>query len=95
MDKLDQQTWEETIDRLQSTTSQELREHFAHMIMLLAKCYIKDADCKAVVIVDTGASLLTFAAGADDMEMAEILMQANDTVQALTMRNAPPKEMFN
>lgn len=95
MDKLDQQTWEETIDRLQSTTSQELREHFAHMIMMLAQCYIKDSECKAVVIVDTGASMLTFAAGADDMEMAEMIMQANETAQAITMQDAPPKEMFN
>ena len=94
MDKLDQQTWEETIDRMQDT-SQEKREHFAHMIMLLAQCYVEDSPCKAVVIVDTGASLITFAAGADDMEMAEMLMQANETAQAITMRDAPPKEMFN
>ena len=94
MDKLDQQTWEETIDRMQGT-SQEKREHFAHMIMLLAQCYVEDSPCKAVVVIDTGPSMLTFAAGADDMEMAEMLMQANETVQALTMRDAPPKEMFN
>jgi hypothetical protein len=95
MDKLDQQTWEETIDRLQSTTSQELREHFAHMIMLLAQCYIKDSECKAVVLVDTGAAMLTFAAGADEMDMASMVMQAHEAAQAITMRDAPPKEMFN
>jgi hypothetical protein len=39
--------------------------------------------------------MLTFAAGADEMEMADMLMQANDTVQAITMQDAPPKEMFN
>jgi hypothetical protein len=27
--------------------------------------------------------------------MADMLMQANDTVQAITMQDAPPKEMFN
>lgn len=95
MDKINQQEWEETIDRLQATTSTELREHFAHLIMLLAQCYGNDAGCKAVVIVDTGVSLLTFAAGADEMGMADMLMQANETVQALTLRGAPPKEMFN
>jgi hypothetical protein len=94
MEKLDQQTWEETIDRMQGA-SNELREHFAHMIMTLSQCYLKDSGCKAVVIVDTGASLLTFAAGADEMDMADMIMQANETVQAITMRNAPPKEMFN
>jgi hypothetical protein len=29
------------------------------------------------------------------MELADMLSQANDMVQALTMQDAPPKEMFN
>ena len=94
MDKLNQEQWDATIEQMQST-SKELRDHFAHLIMLLSKCYIKDSGCKAVVLFDTGSSMLTFAAGADAMEMADMLMQANETVQALTMRDAPPKEMFN
>lgn len=94
MDKLNQEEWDATIEQMQSA-SNELRDHFARMIMVLSKCYLKDSPFKAVVIVDTGASMLTFAAGADDMEMAEMLMQANDTVQAITMQDAPPKELFN
>jgi hypothetical protein len=94
MDKLNQEEWDATIDQMQRT-SKELRDHFAHLIMTLAQCYVKDSPSKAVVIVDTGSSLLTFAAGADEMEMADMLMQANETVQALTMRDAPSKEMFN
>lgn len=94
MDKVNQEKWDATIEQMQSA-DKELRDHFAHLIMTLSKCYLKDSGCRAVVIVDTGASLLTFAAGADQMEMADLLMQANDTVQALTMQNAPPKEMFN
>ena len=94
MDKLNQEEWDATIEQMQSA-SNELRDHFARMIMMLAQCYNKDSPYKAVVIVDTGASMLTFAAGADDIEMAEMLMQANDTVQAITMQDAPPKELFN
>ena len=94
MDKVNQEQWDATIEQMQST-SKELRDHFAHLIMTLSKCYLKDSGYKAVVIFDTGSSMLTFSAGADEMEMADILMHANDTVQALTMRNAPPKEMFN
>jgi hypothetical protein len=29
------------------------------------------------------------------MELADMLGQANDMAQALTLRDAPPKEMFN
>lgn len=94
MDKINQQEWDATIEQMQSA-NKELRDHFAHLIMVLSKCYLKDSGCKAVVLVDTGESLLTFAAGANDMEMAEILLHANETVQALTLRGAPPKEMFN
>ena len=94
MDKVNQQDWDATIEQMQST-SKEKRDHFAHLIMMLAQCYVEDSPCKAVVVVDTGASMVTFAAGADEMEMADMLMQASDTVQALAMRDAPPKELFN
>ena len=94
MDTVNKEEWNKTIDQMQDA-SKELRDHFAHLIMTLSKCYLKNSGYKAVVIFDTGASMLTFAAGADEMEMADMLMQANDTVQALAMRDAPPKEMFN
>ena len=94
MDKLNQEEWDATIEQMQSA-SNELRDHFAHLIMMLAQCYVKDSPSKAVVVFDTGASMLTFAAGADEMEMADMLMQASKTVQAITMQDAPPKEMFN
>jgi hypothetical protein len=94
MDKINQEEWDATIAQMHSAPK-ELRDHFAQLIIALSKCYLKDSGCKAVVIVDTGASLLTFAAGAEEMEMADMLMQANETVQAITMQDAPPKEMFN
>ena len=94
MDKVNQEEWDATIEQMQGA-GKELRDHFAHLIMTLSKCYLKDSGYKAVVIFDTGSSMLTFAAGADEMEMADMLMQANDTVQAITMQDAPPKEMFN
>jgi hypothetical protein len=94
MDKLTQEAWDETIESL-SKQDVELRNHFAKLIMMLAKCYDDNAPHKAVVLINTGDSMLTFCAGADEMELADMLSQANDMVQALTMQDAPPKEMFN
>ena len=94
MDKLTQDSWDNTIAAL-SNSDEGLRDHFGKLILLLAKCYNPDLPHKAVVIIDTGESLLTFCAGADEMELAEMLGQANDMAQALTMRDAPPKELFN
>lgn len=94
MDKLTQTAWDETIAAL-SKSDEGLRDHFAQLIMLLAKCYDPDSPHKAVLLVDTGDSLLTFCAGADDMELAEMIGHANDMAQAMVLRDAPPKELFN
>jgi hypothetical protein len=94
MDKINKEAWDTTVEHL-SKRDEGVRDHFAQLIMTLAKCYNMDAPHKAVVLVDTGEALLTFCAGADEMDMAEMIGQANEMAQALTLRNAPPKEMFN
>jgi hypothetical protein len=94
MDKMTQTSWDDTIANLSKRDS-GVRDHFAQLIMTLAKCYNLDAPHRAVVLIDTGESLLTFCAGADEMDMAEMIGQANEMAQALTLRDAPPKEMFN
>ena len=94
MDKLTQETWDATIDSL-GKQEEGLRTHFAKLIMMLAKCYDDTLPCKAVVLVDTRESMMTFSVGADELEMADMVSHAYDMTQALTMRDAPPKEMFN
>jgi hypothetical protein len=94
MDKLTQASWDDTIANL-SKRDEGVRDHFAQLILMLAKCYNLEAPHKAVVLVDTGEALLTFCAGADEMDMTEMLTQAYDMSQAMVLRNAPPKEMFN
>jgi hypothetical protein len=94
MDKINKEAWDTTVEHL-SKRDEGVRDHFAQLIMSLAKCYNMDAPHKAVVLVDTGEALLTFCAGADEMDMASMIGQAHEMAQALTLRNAPPKEMFN
>jgi hypothetical protein len=94
MDKVTQTSWDDTIAHL-NKRDEGVRDHFAQLILTLAKCYNLEAPHKAVVLVDTGEALLTFCAGADEMDMAEMVGQANEMAQAIVLRNAPPKEMFN
>jgi hypothetical protein len=94
MDKVSKDAWDTTVEHL-SKRDEGVRDHFAQLILMLAKCYNLDAPHKAVVLVDTGEALLTFCAGADEMDMAEMVGQANEMAQAMVLRNAPPKEMFN
>jgi hypothetical protein len=94
MDKLTQETWDATIESLSSSDT-GLRDHFGKLIMMMAKCYDDKVPHKAVVIIDTGESLLTFCVGADDMAFADMVGQANEMAQAMVLCDAPPKELFN
>jgi hypothetical protein len=94
MDKLTQESWDATIESL-SNSDMGLRDHFGKLIMMLAKCYNPDLPNKAVVLVDTGDAMLTFCVGADEMDLATMIGQANDMAQAMVLRDAPPKELFN
>jgi len=94
MDKLTQEAWDDTVASLRNS-DEGLRDHFGRLILMLAKCYNPDLPNKAVVLLDTGEAVLTFCVGANDMELAEMVGQANDMAQAMVLRNAPAKEMFN
>lgn len=94
MDKLTQEAWDDTIAAL-SKSDEGLCDHFGKLILMLAKCYDPDLPNKAVLLVDTGDSMLTFCVGADEMELAEMIGQANNMAQAMVLRDAPPKELFN
>jgi hypothetical protein len=94
MDKLTQKTWDDTIAALRQS-NEGLRDHFGQLILLLAKCYDPEAPHKAVVLINTGEAMLTFCAGADELEWAEMVGHANDLAQAMVLRDAPTKEMFN
>jgi hypothetical protein len=94
VDKVSKDAWDTTVEHL-SKRDEGVRDHFAQLILMLAKCYNLEAPHKAVVLVDTGEALLTFCAGADEMDMAEMVGQANEMAQAILLRDAPPKEMFN
>jgi hypothetical protein len=94
MDKLTQEAWAKAIDDLRNS-DEGLRDHFGKLILMLAKCYNPDLPNKAVLLVDTGDSMLTFCVGADDIQLAEMIGHANDMAQAIVLRDAPPKEMFN
>jgi len=94
MDKLTQEAWAQAIEDLRGR-DEGLRDHFGNLILMLAKCYNPDLPNKAVVLFDTGEAMLTFCVGADGMELAEMVGQANDMAQAMVLRDAPPKELFN
>jgi hypothetical protein len=72
---------------------EEQREHFVGVCTMLAACYVgKD---KAVVLLDTEDKVTIMAINADELSVAEIVVDAYEAVNAHVMENAPPKEMMN
>jgi len=83
------------IERRLELMNEEEREHFKMVVMQLIKCYGPDPD-QAVLLIKTDgemAGLITM--NVDDMEAAELLLEANDFFGYLNMAGAPPKEAFN
>ena len=86
---------EQALEGRLALMSEEEREHFKMVVLLLVKCYGPDPN-QAVLLIKTDgemAGLITM--NADDMEAAELLLEANDFFGYLNMAGAPPKEAFN
>ena len=94
MDKDLKAEWKEAIDSIMGMDSHR-RRHFALLLISLAKCYTQKDGWKAVILITNADALLTFSAGADEAEAAEMLKMANDAVLLAATADAPPKEMFN
>ena len=83
------------IERRLELMNEEERDHFKMVVLQLIQCYGPDPD-QAVLIIKTGgemAGLITM--NADDMEAAELLIEATEFFGHLNMAGAPPKEAFN
>lgn len=86
--------WKTAMDSL-LTLHPDKRKHFALLLVSLVKCYTENDKWKAVILINNEDALLTFSAGADEAEAAEMLRLANDAVLLAATADAPPKEMFN
>lgn len=94
MDKKLTDAWAESMSALMHIDP-DRRRHFALLLVSLVKCYTNNDEWKAVILIHNQDALLTFSAGADEAEAAEMLQTANEAVMLAATADAPPKEMFN
>ena len=80
--------------RLRTMTEEE-QEHFKLVVLQLVKCYGPDPDQAVLLIKSKGEMAGLITMNADDMEAAELMLEANDFFGYLNMVGAPPKEAFN
>ena len=86
---------EQALEGRLALMTEEEREHFKMVVLLLVKCYGPDPDQAVLLIKSKGEMAGLITMNVDDMEAAELLLEANDFFGYLNMAGAPPKEAFN
>ena len=74
---------------------QELRDHFAQVLLELVGCYKTENNRKAVLLIDSNEVLVTMAINATESDVVDVLIRASDIFLSAQTVDAPPKEMFN
>ena len=86
---------EQALEGRLALMSEEEREHFKMVVLQLVGCYGPDPDQAVLLIKSKGEMAGLITMNVDDMEAAELLLEANDFFGYLNMAGAPPKEAFN
>jgi len=86
---------QDTIEQRLTIMTEEEREHFKMVVLQLVRCYGDDPDQAVLLIKSKGEMAGLITMNVDDMEAAELLLEANDFFGYLNMAGAPPKEAFN
>jgi hypothetical protein len=87
---------EQAIDALLKAMSEDEKTHFKTTVLKLLTCYGPNANQAVLIIKDVAEDQLALATmNLDEMEAAEIMIEANDFFGFLNTIDAPPKEAFN
>jgi len=86
---------QDAIEQRLAVMTEEEREHFKMVVLQLVRCYGDDPDQAVLLIKSKGEMAGLITMNVDDMEAAELLLEANDFFGYLNMAGAPPKEAFN
>jgi hypothetical protein len=86
---------EDTLEKQLALMSDEEKSHFKMVILELVKCYGPDPD--QALILFNGSDKLggIVSLNCNEMEAAQLLLEANDFFGFLNIIDAPPKEAFN
>jgi hypothetical protein len=86
---------EQTLEARLALMSDEEKQNFKMVVLELIKCYGPDGD-QAVILFhgsDKLGGIVTL--NCNEMEAAELMLEANDFFGFLNVIGAPPKEAFN
>jgi hypothetical protein len=87
---------EQAIDMLLKAMSEEEKTHFKTTVLKILTCYGPNANHAVLIIKNTSEDRLEVSTmNLDEMEAAEVMIEANDFFGFLNIIDAPPKEAFN
>lgn len=85
----------EALIRLAAINEDERRQ-LGHILTMLADCYGKDAESRAVLVFRRSPEALgIMGVNTSDMDAADMVREAADVMNLAVTRDAPAKEMFN
>lgn len=86
---------EQDIEKRLAMMDDDEKMHFKMAVLALITCYGPNPN-QAVLMVKTNGELTKLTTmNCDEMDAAEMLLEANDFFGYLNMAGAPPKEAFN
>lgn len=71
------------------------QEHFKMVVRLVAQCYIDTDDYNGLLIVKDGEHTVLMSLNANDMDAAELIIEASEFISRVVTHDAPPREKFN
>jgi hypothetical protein len=87
---------EQAIDTLLKAMTDDEKTHFKITVFKILTCYGPNANQAVIILKNVGEDQLELATmNLDEMEAAEIMIEANDFFGFLNTIDAPPKEAFN
>lgn len=87
---------DEALMKRMTALPKDAQEHFKMVVRLVALCYIDPEQYSGLLLVNgEDGGLVMMSLNANDMDAAELLVEASEYIHQIVTRDAPPKEQFN
>ena len=71
------------------------QDHFKLVVRLVALCYTDPENHSGLLITKEEDGTVLMSLNANDMDAAELIIEASEFISRVVTRDAPPREQFN
>lgn len=87
---------DEALMKRMAELPKDAQEHFKMVVRLVALCYVDPEKYSGLLLVNgEDDGLVMMSLNANDMDAAELLVEASEYIHQIVTHDAPPKEQFN